>query len=180
MSHIGRPTLFFSGLLCVLPVLIAFTWQQSSHWMYKTDPRPWSVSSTMFVKFNFALHSLQPSVNWCTKNPISTILLPSLQPAESLSFSPLFPGVFDFFSYSVKETLFRLLLVEMNLPLRFLFLSIALGKITSSVCRKRKSQCCESKLKLSRASLVPRGKSRNAQKLCAVTIVGTVLKWNPA
>ena len=126
MSHIGRPTLFFPGLLCVLPVLIAFTWQQSPHWMYKTDPRPWSVSSTMFVKFNFVLHSLQPSVNWSTKNPFSTILLPSLQPAESLSFSPLFPGVFDFFSYYVKETLFRLLLVELNLPLRFLFLSIAL------------------------------------------------------
>ena len=35
---------------------------------------------------------------------------------------------------------------------------------------------CESKLKLTRASLVSRGKSRNAQKMCAVTIVGTVLK----
>ena len=69
------------------------------------DCRPWSVSFTMFVKFNFVLHSLQPSVNWSAKNPISTIL-PSLQPAESLSFSPLFPSVFHFFRTLLKKLLF--------------------------------------------------------------------------
>ena len=80
------------------------------------------------------------------------------------------------------ETLFRLLLVEMNLPLRFLFLPIALGVITSSVSRKRKSQCWERAsrkwMKVNPRVLVPREKSRNAQKVCAVTIVGSVLKTN--
>ena len=83
---------------------------------------------------------------------------------------------------SLKETLFRLLLVEMNLPLRFLFRSIALEVIISSVSRKRKSQCCEralpKEIKVNPRVLVPRGKSRNAQKVCAVTIVGNVLKTN--
>ena len=81
---------------------------------------------------------------------------------------------------SLKETLFRLLLVEMNLPLRFRFRSIALGVIISSVSRKRKSQCCEralpKEIKVNLRFLVPWGKSRNAQKVCAVTIVGSVLK----
>ena len=68
----------------------------------------------------------------------------------------------------------------MNLPLRFLFLSIALEVIISSVSRKRKSQCCEralpKEIKVNLRFLVPWGKSRNAQKVCAVTIVGSVLK----
>ena len=68
----------------------------------------------------------------------------------------------------------------MNLPLRFLFRSIALEVIISSVSRKRKSQWCEralpKEIKVNLRFLVPWGKSRNAQKVCAVTIVGSVLK----